>query len=87
MSGSCRGRISCGPSETTSRRAADEFELLEGDPSTAVSGVLRARLRPEDARRFERRLEKLVQDFLAADAAGEPEFVFANALFPRRSDA
>ncbi len=87
MSGSCRGRISCGPSETTSRRAADEFELLEGDPSTAVSGVLRARLRPEDARRFERRLEKLVQDFLAADAAGEREFVFANALFPRRSDA
>jgi predicted ArsR family transcriptional regulator len=69
------------------RRAADELEVLESDPSTAVSGVVRARLRPEDARRLERRLVRLVNDFLEADAAGEREFVFPHALFPRRTDA
>ncbi len=69
------------------RRAADELEVAAADAKPALSGVVRARLRPEDARRFERRLERLVHDVLAADTAGGRNFVFASAFFPKRADA
>jgi DNA-binding transcriptional ArsR family regulator len=69
------------------RRAADELEVMEGGPDVCVSGVLRVRLTSEDARRFERRLQKFTEDLLAADAAGGREFVFANAFFGRRANA
>jgi DNA-binding transcriptional ArsR family regulator len=69
------------------RRAADELEVMEGGRDVCTSGVVRVRVTSEQARRFERRLEKLVEDVLAADAAGGREFVFANAFFPKRPNA
>ncbi len=75
------------PMAAALRRAANELEVIEGGPDVCVSGVLRVRLTPEDARRFERRLEKLVQDMLAADSPSGREFVFPHAYFPRRADA
>ena len=75
------------PMAAALRRAANELEVIEGGPGVCVSGVLRVRLTPEDARRFERRLEKLIRDMFDADAAGGREFVFAHAYFPKRADA
>jgi DNA-binding transcriptional ArsR family regulator len=75
------------PMAAALRRAADELELIEGGSGGCSSGVLRARLSEEDARRFERRLEKLTRDYLDADTAGQPEHVFASALFRKRADA
>jgi DNA-binding transcriptional ArsR family regulator len=69
------------------RRAADELEVIGSGPHHALSGVLRVRLGPDDARRFERRLEKLATDFLAADDPSGREFVLAHAFFPKGSGA
>ncbi len=67
------------------RRAAEEIDQTSG----AVSfGLVRARLSPADARRLERRLDRLVADFRAADAAGGRLHVFANAFWsPEPADA
>ena len=75
------------PMAAALRRAANELEMIEGSPGVCVSGVARVRLTPADARRFERRLEKLVEDVFAADTSGGREFVFAHAYFPKRADA
>jgi DNA-binding transcriptional ArsR family regulator len=75
------------PMAAALRRAANELEVIEGGPDVCTSGVLRVRLTPEDARRFERRLEKLVRDMLAADTPRGREFVFPHAYFPKRVDA
>jgi DNA-binding transcriptional ArsR family regulator len=68
------------------RTAAEEMLPLDDDGRTTFA-VLRARLTDEDARRFTRRLERLHDDFLAADnPKGEP-FGLADALFRRPPDA
>ena len=68
------------------RTAAEEMlPLAEGDRTTFA--VLRGRLTDADARRFQRRLEKLSEDVAAADdPEGEPYGV-ALALFRRAPDA
>jgi DNA-binding transcriptional ArsR family regulator len=52
----------------TLRQAADEVEHAR----LANFGLVRARLAPRDARRFERRLKRLVDDFSQADAGEGP---------------
>jgi DNA-binding transcriptional ArsR family regulator len=75
------------PMAAALRRAANELEAIEVGSGVCVSGIARVRLTPADARRFERRLEKLTEDVFAADTAGGREFVFAHAYFPKRADA
>jgi DNA-binding transcriptional ArsR family regulator len=52
----------------TLRQAADEVEHAR----LANFGLVRARLAPRDARRLERRLKRLVDDFSQADAGEGP---------------
>jgi DNA-binding transcriptional ArsR family regulator len=67
------------------RRATEE--MMPGGPGPTTFGVLRVRLTDRDARRFTRRLEKLMDEFRAADTPeGEP-FGLAVALFRRAPDA
>jgi DNA-binding transcriptional ArsR family regulator len=49
---------------TTLRQAASEMERA---PESAGFGLVRARLTPKDAKRLERRLERLLDDFRAAE--------------------
>lgn len=66
------------------RRAAEEMLPFGEDPGTTF-GVLRGRLAPADAKRFERRSKRLFDDFRAAESAeGEP-YGLAIALY-RRAD-
>jgi DNA-binding transcriptional ArsR family regulator len=68
------------------RRAAEEMLPL-GDDAGTTFALLRARLTPRDARRLGRRLERLAEDFHAADdAAGEP-YGLAAAQYRRATDA
>jgi DNA-binding transcriptional ArsR family regulator len=68
------------------RTAAEEMLPLDVDDRTTFA-VLRVRLTDRDARRFARRLDRLNEDFAAADdPAGEP-FGLAVALFRRAPDA
>ena len=71
------------------RIAADEILPLNyADPEAiGCSGVLRIRLTPEDAARFNRRLDKLMEEFRAAeDPAGIP-YGLAVAMYRRGNDA
>ena len=71
------------------RVAADEILPLNyTDPEAiACSGVLRVRLAPKDAERFNRRLDKLMEEFRAAeDPAGVP-YGLAMAMYRRDTDA
>lgn len=70
------------------RVAADEILPLPPDSEDpGCSGVLRVRLSPQDARRFERRLDRLMMEFRAAeDPAGEP-YGLAVALYRRNENA
>ena len=68
------------------RRAAEEM-LPIGSDSQTTFGVVRARLSEADARRLVRRLEKVVDDFRAADGAEGEEFVLAVAFYRRAIDA
>jgi DNA-binding transcriptional ArsR family regulator len=52
----------------TLRRAADEVEHA----ALTNFGLVRARLSPADARRFERRLKRITDDFLARDSGEGP---------------
>jgi DNA-binding transcriptional ArsR family regulator len=64
------------------RQAADEIPAHVSDPDLMTAGLAHARLRPAQARRLIRRLDKLFVDFRAAeDPAGEP-FAFAASIFP-----
>jgi hypothetical protein len=58
-----------------------------GSDSQTTFGVVRARLSDTDARRLVRRLEKLVDDFRAADGDEGEEYGFATAFYRRRLDA
>lgn len=69
------------------RRAAEEMLPLDEDPRTTFA-VVRANLTDADARRFARRLSKLVDDFHAADSPqGTTAFGLAAALYRRAVDA
>ena len=70
------------------RIAADEIlPLPDEEDAAACSGVLRVRLNHADARRFNRRLDRLMNEFRTADdPAGEP-YGLAVALYRRTPDA
>jgi DNA-binding transcriptional ArsR family regulator len=63
------------------RRAATE---LETSPDTVRFGFPKSRLTHDDAMRLERRLKRLVDDFLAAETAGETPYALAVALYEQR---
>jgi DNA-binding transcriptional ArsR family regulator len=63
------------------RIAAEELRpSARGEAGTSV--YAHARLAARDAERFERRLEKLLDDFRAADGTGEARYGLAFALYP-----
>jgi DNA-binding transcriptional ArsR family regulator len=72
------------------RQAADE--LVASRPERDQSALLHARLEPGDARRFQRRLNRLVADFRGAEKSDGDLYALALALFrasslvPPRSD-
>jgi predicted ArsR family transcriptional regulator len=68
------------------RRAAEEMLPIGSDAQTTF-GVVRARLSDADARRLVRRLEKLVDDFRAADGPDGAEYGLAAAFYRRIVDA
>jgi DNA-binding transcriptional ArsR family regulator len=70
------------------RIAADEILPLSDEDPTAIacSGVLRVRLDPEDARRFNRRLDKLMNEFRAAEDPHGIPFGLAIAMYRRDHD-
>jgi DNA-binding transcriptional ArsR family regulator len=71
---------------TSLRRAAEEMLPIGSDAQTTF-GVVRARLTDADARRLVRRLEKLVDDFRAADGPEGNEYGLAAAFYRRIVDA
>jgi DNA-binding transcriptional ArsR family regulator len=71
---------------TSLRRAAEEMLPIGSDAQTTF-GVVRARLSDADARRLVRRLEKLIDDFRAADGTEGDEYGLAAAFYRRVVDA
>ena len=71
---------------TSLRRAAEEMLPIGSDAQTTF-GVVRARLSDADARRLVRRLEKLIDDFRAADSAQGEEYGLAAAFYRRAGNA
>jgi len=65
------------------RRAAEE---VERSPDWTNFGLVRARLAPADARRLERRLDRLVKDFRALDGEEGRLFGLATAFWPVEAD-
>jgi DNA-binding transcriptional ArsR family regulator len=68
------------------RRAAEEI-LPSGVDDRTTSSVLHARLSDRDAKRFQRRLERLAEEFQEADTPGGEPFGLATALYHRAPDA
>jgi DNA-binding transcriptional ArsR family regulator len=68
------------------RRAAEEL-LPIGDDARTTFAVVRARLTDADAKRLTKRLERLIDDFRAAEAKSGREYGFAAALYERMPDA
>lgn len=68
---------------TTLRQAASEFSRA---PAGTSFGHPKARLARKDAVRFERKLKKLMEEFLAADTPGGEPSALVGALY-RRPDA
>jgi DNA-binding transcriptional ArsR family regulator len=69
------------------RVAAEEILPVDEEDAAACSGVLRVRLTAADARRFERRLKKLMDEFPECnDPSGTP-YGLALALYRRAPDA
>ena len=68
------------------RRAAEEL-LPIGDDGRTTFAVVRARLTDADAKRLTKRLEKLIDDFRAADCRAGREYGLAAALYERGPDA
>jgi len=64
------------------RQAADE---LAGAPEGASFGLIGMRLSPEDVKRFERRVDRLVNDFRAAEEPGGEPYRLAMALWRGQS--
>jgi DNA-binding transcriptional ArsR family regulator len=71
------------------RIAADEILPLNYEDPTAIScsGVLRVRLAPEDAARFNRRLDRLMNEFRAAEDPDGIAYGLALAMYRRDHDA
>jgi DNA-binding transcriptional ArsR family regulator len=69
------------------RVAAEEILPVDEEDAAACSGVLRVRLRPADAKRFDRRLTKLMDEFRACDDADGTPYGLALALYRRAPDA
>lgn len=68
------------------RRAAEEM-LPIGDDGRTTFAVVTSRLSDADARRLVRRLEKLVDDFRAADGHDGVTYGLAAALYERTDNA
>ncbi|HVH50554.1 MAG TPA: winged helix-turn-helix domain-containing protein [Gaiellaceae bacterium] len=68
------------------RRAAEEL-LPIGDDGRTTFAVVRARLTDADAKRLTKRLEKLIDDFRAADTKTGRDYGLAAALYERAPDA
>ena len=68
------------------RRVAEEMLPLDDDGRTTFA-VVRARLDDADARRFTRRLERLIDDFRAADSPTGRPYGLAASLYGRAEDA
>jgi predicted ArsR family transcriptional regulator len=66
------------------RQAAEEFGRVRGD-QIATHSLVRVRLSKADARRFERRLEKLVDDFRARETPDGGTYGLVTGLY-RASD-
>jgi hypothetical protein len=64
------------------RRGADEIPLRGVDPQLMTAGLAHTRLRPAAARRFIRRLDKLLVDFRALEDPEGELFAFAASVFP-----
>jgi DNA-binding transcriptional ArsR family regulator len=62
------------------RRAAEE---LDRTPQTVTFGFPKARLVPSDARRFERRTKRLLDDFIAAETPEGAPYSFVAAIYER----
>jgi DNA-binding transcriptional ArsR family regulator len=58
---------------------------IERGPEGAGWGMVLSRLRPEDVARFDRRIDKLLDDFRKADVAGGTAFRFVNAFWRVKS--
>jgi DNA-binding transcriptional ArsR family regulator len=69
------------------RVAAGEILPVDEEDAAACSGVLRVRLTDTDARRFERRLKKLMDDFRDRDDPTGTPYGLALALYRRAPDA
>ena len=68
------------------RRVAEEMLPL-GDDGRTTFAVVRARLTDADAKRLSRRLERLIDDFRAAESAEGEEYGLVGALYCRAVDA
>jgi DNA-binding transcriptional ArsR family regulator len=64
------------------RHGADELPLNGVDPELIKGTLSHARLRPAAARRFIRRLDKLLVEFRAAEDPDGEIFAFAASIFP-----
>lgn len=65
---------------TVLRQAASELDRARAG---GCFGHPKARLSEKDVRRFDRRLERLMDDFLAADTPGGTPFALVGALYAR----
>ena len=69
------------------RVAAEEILPVDEEDAAACSGVLRVRLSQADAKRFDRRLTKLMDEFRAGDDPEGTPYGLALALYRRAPDA
>ena len=69
------------------RVAAEEILPVDEEDAAACSGVLRVRLSDADAKRFDRRLTKLMDEFRACEDPNGTPYGLALALYRRAPDA
>jgi DNA-binding transcriptional ArsR family regulator len=69
------------------RVAAEEILPVDEEDAAACSGVLRVRLNHADAKRFDRRLTKLMDDFRGCEDPDGTPYGLALALYRRAPDA
>ena len=64
------------------RQGANEIPLNGVDPRLIKGGLIHTRMRPATARRFVRRLDKLLKDFRSQQDPDGEVFAFAASIFP-----
>jgi len=69
------------------RVAAEEILPVDAEDAAACSGVLRVRLSDADAKRFDRRLNKLIDEFRVCEDPNGTPYGLALALYRRAPDA